>query len=110
MHDTATTNGHLNGELKGGSGIVTVTADGTLDINCAVISFDTTGGAIAVTLPDGAQGQKLEVRLDVDGGDAVMTFNGASTATYTTPNQSLFLAFNAGDWVIDDNVGTVTIA
>jgi len=112
MHDIATSNGHLQGNLAGGSGSKTVVADGALPLNYDTIIIDSTAGALALTLADGAPKQVLNIVMEVDGGDAVVTYNGASTATFADVNDALELRFNGStsDWEVKVNNGSVALA
>jgi hypothetical protein len=100
--------------------IETITAtSGAISVSKELTKIDTTAGAGAYTLADGiADGQKKEIRLSVDGGNAVVTvasLSGGNTLTFADVNDAVFLTWDAlldsgnGFWVIDLNVGAVGV-
>lgn len=69
---------------------------GAVPITAAVCKLTTTGGAQALTLADGTDGQHLYIIHDVDGGSAVLTpttKSGFSTITFTNVGETCHLIF-----------------
>ena len=81
---------------------------GALPLTARTIAL-TTGGAEALTLADGVEGQRLTIKMVVDGGDGTLTpANLLDGATLTFDNfDSVELIFLGASWAI---VGTQTAA
>lgn len=80
---------------------------GALPIDKDVIAL-TTGGAEALTLADGVEGQSLEIIMVSDGGDGTLTpanFANGTTITFDDVGDSIKLRFLGGSWY---SVGTAT--
>lgn len=93
-----------NARGKGAGDFQTITASGTLDPNgVEVFFFDSTAGALAITLPDAAQNMILRFCCTVFGGNVVITptnFNTYTTLTLSAAGQGGVLVFDAdsGQW------------
>ena len=81
---------------------------GALPLTARTIAL-TTGGAEALTLADGVEGQRLTIKMVVDGGDGTLTpANLLDGATLTFDNfDSVELIFLGASWAI---IGTQTAA
>lgn len=85
-----------------------ITGSGAIPLNRPSLAIDTTGGAIALTLADGFNGQVLILALLADGGDAVITpanLLGATTITMNDVKDAVVLQFMFATWVIISNIG-----
>lgn len=102
----------LRSKLGVDAGIVTITATGVIGLAFDIVYFDTTGGAIAASLADGVAGQKVTLKMLVDGAtDAVITpanFLDGTTITLDDVGDSAELLFDGTNWgVIGTPTGTV---
>lgn len=92
-----------------GGGVSAVIADGTTLTLADVITFDTTAEAFSYALPDGTNGQKIIMKMIVDGAnDAVITpanLLDGSTLTFADVNDSCELLFINSTWNIVSNNG-----
>jgi len=82
---------------------------GALPITASVILYTSVGGAEALTLADGAEGQQLKIVHIVDGGSGVITPTNllAGTAiTLTDAGDSVDLVFAGAQWVV---IGAATL-
>ena len=103
-----------------GSGVVggvghevsTYTAAGAIALTDDVAIFETSG-AIAVTLADGSEGDRLVVLLGVDGGTMTLTANllgSTNTLTFDNVGDSVDLLFAKGAWQIIGGAGSVAVS
>lgn len=80
---------------------------GAVDLT-SVTTFITTGGADALTLADGTEGQVKILVMVADGGAGTLTptnYGNGSTLTFDDVGDSAMLVFRTGNWW---NVGTPT--
>lgn len=94
------------------AGIVTVVAtSGAIDLTYDIVYFDTTAGVSTATLADGTAGQKMTLKMLVDGGDQVLTptnFLDGTTITFDDAGDSCELLFDGTNWgVIGTSTATV---
>ena len=92
-----------------GSKVSEYVAAGAISLgdDLAVVS---TTGAIAMTLADGSEGDRLAVILKVDGGNLVLTLDLAgadNTLTFVDAGDCVDLLFAGGAWQIVGNIGAV---
>lgn len=96
---------------KGGTNIGTaqsLTGAGAVNLTSIVTFVDSTAGAIAITLADGAEGQIKNLVMVADGGDATLTptnFGNGSTITFNDAGDSCMLAFDGTNWWVVSNNG-----
>lgn len=92
-----------------GKAIYTVTAtSGAIPLDVDLVLFDTTAGVSTATLADGYQGQPIELKMTVDGGDQVLTpanLLDGTTITYDDAGDSSRLIFASSNWNV---IGTPT--
>lgn len=91
------------------AGVVTITTTGAIGLAYNVVFFDTTGGAIAASLADGVAGQRMTMKMLVDGAtDVTMTpdnFLDGNDITFDDVGDSCELLFDGTNWGV---VGTPT--
>lgn len=91
----------------------TMSGAGAVPITAPNVALTTTGGAQAVTLANGTNGQEITILHDVDGGSAVLTpatKTGFSTVTFTNVGETVTLKYlTTRGWFITGSYG-VTIA
>jgi len=94
-----------------GLAIYTITASGAVPLDIDVLFIDSTSGVQANTLADGYIGQRLTIKMLVDGGDSVLTpanFLDGTTITYDDAGDSSETLFDGTNWgVIGTSTGTV---
>lgn len=94
---------------KVGLAIYTVTAtSGAIPLDVDLVLFDTTAGVSTASLADGYEGQIMELKMTVDGGDQVLTpanFLDGTTATYDDVGDSSRIVFASSNWNL---IGTAT--
>jgi len=94
---------------RGKRATVSVTAtSGALPLDADNITFDSTLGASTSTLADGYEGQKVMLKMLVDGGDQVLTpanLLDGTTITFDDAGDSCELIFQGSNWGV---VGTST--
>ena len=81
---------------------------GALSLLTQATYFDTTAGVSTSTLADGLEGQWKFLKMEVDGGDMVVTpanLLDATTLTFSSANDSCLLRFIDGSWSVIDIVG-----
>jgi hypothetical protein len=89
---------------------VTYAASGDIDQNIDTAIFDSTAGALAFALLDGAEGDTIALTMSVDGGDVVVTpdnFANGTTITYDDVDDFTVLRFANGKWHTVVNTGAV---
>ena len=93
----------------GNRAIATVTAtSGAIALAAKIVYFDSTLGASTSTLADGAIGQRMTLKMLVDGGDQVLTpanLLDGTTITFDDAGDSAELLFDGTNWGV---VGTST--
>lgn len=91
----------------------TLSGAGAIPITTSLVKFTSTGGAQALTLANGTDGQRLTVVHDVDGGSGVLTpttKTGFSTVTFTNAGDTVSLVYvTTRGWMVTGSYG-VTIA
>lgn len=73
---------------------------GALPITGSIIALET-GGAEALTLADGSEGQELTIIMTVDGGAGTVTpanFGNGTTLTFDDAGDNAVLKFVDGNW------------
>lgn len=96
--------------LTGGiiGGVQTLAAAGAVDVTTLVTRIDS-GGAIALTLADGTNGQVKHIVMGTDGGDATLTpttKTGFSTITFNDAGDGVTLVFiTTKGWICAGNNG-----
>lgn len=94
--------------IKTGNVVTVVATTGALNLAADLVLFDTTAGASTCTLADGAPGQRIVLKMQVDGGDQVCTpanlFDG-TTITLDDVGDSVELIFDGTNWNV---IGTAT--
>ncbi len=94
--------------IAGSTGLA-MTASGAINPEISVVTFDTTGGAIAASLADGVAGQIIALKMITDGGtDAVLTpanFADGTDLTFDDANDSALIGFDGATWGV---IGTPT--
>ena len=97
------TSGVVVVSMVGNTGIAgSLVGPGAIPITFRSVDVETTG-ADAMTLADGAVGQLLNITLDVDGGNMVLTpatAHGYSTITFADVGDSVQLEFKTLGWTI----------
>lgn len=86
-----------------GMSVQALSGPGAIDTIAASTDFTSTGVADALTLIDGAIGQKKTIVHVVDGGSAVLTPTsglGYTTITFTTAGEAVHLEMHSGGWAI----------
>jgi len=89
----------------------TLTGAGAVDLVSDVTLVDTTGGAAALTLADGVEGQVKNVVMSVDVGDGTLTpdnLGNGTTITFDDVGDSATLLFTNSAWHFMG--GTATLA
>ena len=74
----------------------TLSGAGAIPITTSLVKFTSTGGAQALTLANGVDGQRLTIVHDVDGGSGVLTpttKTGFSTVTFTNVGETVSLVY-----------------
>jgi hypothetical protein len=74
----------------------TLSGAGAIPITTSLVKFTSTGGAQALTLANGSDGQRLTIVHDVDGGSGVLTpttKTGFSTVTFTNAGDTVSLVY-----------------
>jgi hypothetical protein len=74
----------------------TLSGAGAIPITTSLVKFTSTGGAQALTLANGSDGQRLTIVHDVDGGSAILTpttKTGFSTVTFTGVGETVSLVY-----------------
>jgi hypothetical protein len=74
----------------------TLSGAGAIPITTSLVKYTSTGGAQALTLADGVDGQRLTIVHDVDGGSGVLTpttKTGFSTVTFTNAGDTVSLVY-----------------
>jgi hypothetical protein len=74
----------------------TLSGAGAIPITTSLVKYTSTGGAQALTLADGVDGQRLTIVHDVDGGSGVLTpttKTGFSTITFTNAGDTVDLVY-----------------
>lgn len=93
------------------SGAVTAHAEsGAISTGAAVSTFDGTAGALAMTLADGATGQKLVLKCIEATNDTVVTpasFADGATLTFDTVGQYAELFFDGAEWQLLGSTATL---
>ena len=89
-------------------------ASGAISLNADMVTMDSSGGALAMTLADGAEGQRMTIAQAGSGtNNCVITpanfFNG-STMTSNGVGEMVDLIFVNGKWQILTNIGSVAVA
>jgi len=82
---------------------------GALPIDKPVIAL-TTGGAEALTLADGVEGQILIIKMVVDGGDGTVTpanFGDGTTLTFDNTDSATLIFLGSSWWVVGTPTATV---
>lgn len=90
------------------SGPIIILATGAIPLTRDVIIIDSTSGVQALTLADGAMGQKMDVMMKTDGGDSVITpanLSAGTTITFDDVGDSARLVFDGVSW---QTIGTPT--
>ena len=92
-------------------------ASTTINVDQIVSNMDASGGAVALTLPDGviAGTMKVLIRTDASGNTCVVTGtfdSGLTTATFppATAYSALTIFWNGSTWVVSGNQKTVVVA
>ena len=83
--------------------LITAVGPTAIDLTVNTSSFDTTLGAATSTLADGEEGQIKILRMDVDGGDMVVTpanLAGGTTLTFNRIGQIVILQFLDSEWTV----------
>lgn len=99
----------LTGGLKGG--VQALSAAGAVNLTTLVTTI-ASGGAIALTLADGAAGQVKVISMITDGGDATLTptnLQGGTTIVFGDVGDTVTLVFVGTKWAVIGNTGA-TIA
>lgn len=87
--------------------VTALSGAGAIPITHQVVKVTTTG-ANALTLADGADGQRLSIVMVTDGGDGTITpanFGNGSTITINDAGDSVSLVFTNSKWYITSNSG-----
>lgn len=90
------------------AGVITILASGAVPLTKDVIFIDSTAGVQALTLADGVAGQRMIVKMLVDGGNSVITpanFLDGTTITFDDAGDSAELVFDGTNWGV---IGTAT--
>lgn len=85
-----------------------VATSGALPLYADLVLLDTTAGVSTGTLADGSVGQRMIIKMTVDGGDNVITpanFFDGTTITFDDAGDSIDLIFDGTNW---HEVGTPT--
>ena len=85
---------------------------GAIDLANDVAEVSTAGGAMTLTLADGAAGDRIFIILAVDGGNLTVTANlygSDNTLTFSDPGDAVDLIFASSAWQIVGNIGTVGV-
>lgn len=101
-------NWHLVSKEGVDAGVITILATGAVPLAKDVIFIDSTSGVQALTLADGVAGQRMIVKMLVDGGNSVITpanFFDGTTITFANINESIDLVFDGTNWGV---IGTAT--
>jgi len=91
----------------------TYAASGAIALTDDVALLDGSGGALAMTLADGYEGQRMLLVDSGTGNNVVVTpanFTSGTTATLNAANELIDVVFVNGGWVVVENVGTVVVA
>lgn len=87
-------------------------ASGAISLLKSHVKLDSSGGAIAATLADGADGHLMVITMTVAGSNAVVTPSNAAgfvTLTFNSVGDTATLIFSDSDWMLLSSYG-VTIA
>ena len=87
----------------------TLTAAGAVGVDTGITYFDSTAGAMAMTLADGTEGQKKTMVMMVDGGDVTVTpanYDDATAIVFNDAFDACELIFTDGAWVLQWSKGT----
>lgn len=86
----------------------TLVAAGAASVDTSITYFDSTAGAMAVTLADGTEGQIKTLSMLVDGGDVVVTpanYANGTTITFNDAFDTCRLRFTGSSWYLEDSIG-----
>ncbi len=92
--------------LGGDASVQTITASTAVSLSYEAIIIDSTSGAQALTLADGAPNQRLVLSMIADGGDATLTpthLQGGTTLTFNDAGDTAHLIFLGTKWRIISN-------
>lgn len=91
----------------------TLSGAGAIPITTSLVKFTSTGGAQALTLANGVDGQRLTIVHDVDGGSGILTpttKTGFSAVTFTNVGDTVDLVYvTTRGWMVTGSYGS-TIA
>jgi hypothetical protein len=107
--------------IRTGDVTAQTTSPKTLDLSDNIVVCDTTGGAIAITLPEAnsSLGKRYVIFMETDGGTNVTvtcagadTISGANTiATLADAEDCIeIVAVSADRWLVLENIGSVTFS
>lgn len=88
----------------------TLTVAGAASISTEITYFDSTAGAMAVTLADGVEGQIKYLTMLVDGGDVTVTpdnYANGTTIVHNDAFDSCKLRFSGTQWHLEEAVGSI---
>jgi len=86
----------------------TLTSAGAVAITTEVTFFDSTAGAMAMTLADGVEGQIKYMTMLVDGGDVTVTpanYANGTAIVFNDAFDTCKLRFTGSSWYLEDELG-----
>ena len=88
-------------------------ASGAIAVTDDVAQMDSSGGALAMTLADGAVGDRIVIEHVTAGNNAVVTpatFADGTTLTFNAAKELVELLMTSAGWTVLSNVGSVAVA
>jgi hypothetical protein len=102
--------GNLTGLALQGGSATAIAASGAIPITTLYSCLDSSGGALAMTLADGAVGQMKVIKCKTAGNNAVVTpanLRDGTTLTFDAANEVALLVFDGAEWCVVANSSTL---
>ena len=104
--------GDVTGNTTGvnGGNVSEYSATGDIAVTDKMAILDSSGGALAMALADGTEGQRLVIKCDTAGSNAVVTpahLADGATLTFDAADETAILIFDGTNWQLVYNTSTL---